>query len=341
MMEKLAIVILNWNGETMLRQYLPSVLQHSSAEATVYVADNASTDGSIELLHKQFPSVKTLLLEKNWGFAEGYNKALQMIDAEYYLLLNSDVETTPHWLTPLIEFMDSHHDVAACQPKLLAATQHDTFEYAGASGGYIDRYGYPFCRGRLFGTVETDHGQYNDTVDVHWATGAAMLVRARIYKDVGGLDARFFAHCEEIDLCWRMRIRGYRICCVPTSHVYHLGGGTLPQGNPMKTFLNFRNNLTMLYKCLPEHDLHRVMRRRWWLDHLAAIQQLLLERSWSGFRAIIKGRKAYKQWRHSFDGDRRDIQQQRITPDAAPLRPYSILWQYYAKHRQHYSQLPD
>jgi len=216
---KLAIVILNWNGSKMLRQYLPSVLNYSRDEATVYVADNASTDDSIGLLKEHFPECRLILLEKNWGFAEGYNKALAQIDAEYFLLLNSDIEVTHHWLTPMIEFMDAHPDVAACQPKLLSVFDHDRFEYAGACGGFLDRYGYPFCRGRIFETVEDDNGQYDTPSDLLWATGAALFVRARIYKEVGGLDGRFFAHCEEIDLCWRLRLRGWRVVCLPESKV--------------------------------------------------------------------------------------------------------------------------
>ncbi len=248
-MDKVAIVILNWNGQKMLQKYLPTVLRYSRDEATVYVADNASTDDSVQMLASMFPECKVIRLEKNWGFAEGYNKALQQIDADYYLLLNSDVEVTHHWLTPLVEMLDAHPEVAACQPKLLSVADKDMFEYAGASGGYLDRLGYPFCRGRIFDVVERDNGQYDNPQEILWATGAALFIRSKDYWEVGGLDSRFFAHNEEIDLCWRLRIRGRKIYCLPDSVVYHVGGGTLPKGNPMKTFLNFRNNLTMLYKC--------------------------------------------------------------------------------------------
>ncbi len=339
-MNKVAIVILNWNGARMLRQYLPSVLQYSRDEATVYVADNASTDDSLQVLRVYFPECHIILLEKNWGFAEGYNKALSQIDASYYLLLNSDVEATHHWLTPMVELMDAHPEIAACQPKLLSATHRDRFEYAGASGGYIDRYGYPFCRGRLFETVEADNGQYDYQADVHWATGAALLVRARIYKEVGGLDGRFFAHNEEIDLCWRMRLRGYRVVCVPDSHVYHLGGGTLPKSNPMKTYLNFRNNLTMLYKCLPDAELRRVMRIRWLLDYLAACQMLVLKHSWADFLAVCRGRRDFKRWRKEFEADRQAIQSQRVAAATPDRSPFSLLWQYYVKGRKRFSDLP-
>lgn len=338
-MDKLAIVILNWNGAEMLKKYLPSVLQYSREEAVVYVADNASTDNSITLLKEQFPEVRLILLEKNWGFAEGYNKALEQVDAEYYLLLNSDIEVTPNWLTPLLSFMDSHQEVAACQPKLLSIFQRDSFEYAGACGGYLDRYGYPFCRGRIFDIVEQDKGQYDEPAKVHWATGAALLVRALIYKEVGGLDGRFFAHQEEIEMCWRMRIKGYQIYCLPDSKVYHVGGGTLPKSNPMKTYLNFRNNLTMLYKCIPEKDLKPVMRLRWFLDYLAAFQTLLLKRNMGDFKAIFRARRDFKRWRKDFEKDREQIQRSRANGQETEYAPFLLLWKYYAKGCKTYSQL--
>ena len=324
----------------MLRQYLPSVLKHSCEEATVYVADNASTDDSVALLKSNFPSCRLVLLDKNWGFAEGYNLALSQIEAEYYLLLNSDIEVTPHWLTPMLEYMDSHAEVAACQPKLLSVFDKNRFEYSGASGGYLDRYGYPFCRGRIFETVEADEGQYDDVADVLWATGAALLIRARDYKDVGGLDGRFFAHNEEIDMCWRLRLRGRRIVCVPQSKVYHVGGGTLPKANPMKTFYNFRNNLTMLYKCLPDADLKRVMRMRWFLDYLAAWEMLLLKRNMGDFKAVYRARRAFKLWRKDFSDDRRAIQSGRIGTEIAEQRKFSLLWQYYVRGRKSFALLP-
>lgn len=339
-MEKLAIIILNWNGAQMLRQYLPSVLRYSRDEATVYVADNASTDDSVPMLRAHFPDVKLILLDQNWGFAEGYNKALAQVEAEYYLLLNSDIEVTHHWLTPLIEFMDAHDDVAACQPKLLSMANRDQFEYAGASGGFLDRYGYPFCRGRIFDTIENDNGQYDYPSEVLWATGAALLVRARTYNNIGGLDGRFFAHCEEIDFCWRLRLSGYKVYCLPESVVYHVGGGTLPKSNPMKTYLNFRNNLTMLYKCLPEEDLKRVMRWRWWLDYLAAWEMLLLKRSLGDFKAVYRARRAFSRWRKDFRDDREQIQRSRKLKDIPERRRFSLLWQYYVKGRKHYSDLP-
>ena len=339
-MEKVAIVILNWNGQAMLEKYMPSVLQYSKDEATVYVADNASTDQSMEMLRQHFPGVKLIQLEKNWGFAEGYNKALKQVDAEYYLLLNSDIEVTHHWLTPMTEYLDNHPDVAACQPKLLSIFDKDRFEYAGASGGYLDHFGYPFCRGRIFETVEEDNGQYDYATDILWATGAALMIRSKDYWEAGGLDGRFFAHNEEIDLCWRLRIRGRRIVCLPESYVYHVGGGTLPKGNPMKTFLNFRNNLTMLYKCLPEEDLKRVMRWRWWLDYLAAWEMLILKRNVGDFKAVYRARRAFKRWRKDFEADRKEIQASRVTKEIPERRAFSLLWQYYVKGRKTFAQLP-
>ena len=339
-MKKISIVILNWNGKEMLSKYLPSVLQYSRDVATVYVADNASTDDSLTLLREHFPEVKLIVLEKNWGFAEGYNQALRQIESEYYLLLNSDIEVTHHWLTPLVEYLDAHSDVAACQPKLLSVVDKDCFEYAGACGGFLDRLGYPFCRGRVFDIVECDNGQYDYPSEIHWATGAALMVRSKDFWDVQGFDGRFFAHNEEIDLCWRLRIRGRKIMCIPESYVYHVGGGTLPKSNPMKTFLNFRNNLTMLYKCLPEDELKPVMRWRWWLDYLAAWEMLLLKRNIGDFKAVYRARNAYKRWHKDFESDRRAIQSSRQTGIVSERKPFSLLWQYYVKGRKTFEKLP-
>lgn len=337
-MDKTAIVILNWNGVEMLTRFLPNVLDYSRGEAVVYVADNASTDNSLEVLKMHFPEVRVIVLEKNWGFAEGYDRALGQIDAEYYVLLNSDVEVSHHWLTPLIEFMDNHADVAACQPKLLSMKNRDAFEYAGACGGFIDRYGYPFCRGRLFDTVESDDGQYDYVAEVLWATGACMVVRASDFKEAGGFDARFFAHSEEIDLCWRMRLMGKKIYCIPDSFVYHIGGGTLPKNNPMKTYLNFRNNLTMLYKNLPDGELRHVMRVRLILDYVAAFQALLSGRV-GDFKAIINGRKAFKKWLPEYREVRREVQGRRVVRDVTGIYRHSILWQYYAKGHKKYAEI--
>ena len=324
----------------MLEQFLPGILEYSHSDAEVIVADNASTDDSLQLLRERFPQVRQIVLEQNFGFAEGYNRALRQVDADYFVLLNSDVRVTHHWLTPLVEFMDSHADVAACQPKLLSFYDEDSFEYAGASGGYLDRLGYPFCRGRVFDTVEKDNGQYDDATDVLWATGACLMVRAKDYWEAGALDGRFFAHNEEIDLCWRLRLLGRRIVCIPDSQVYHVGGGTLPKNNPRKTFLNFRNNLTMLYKNLPEDELRYVMRWRWFLDYLAAWQTLILNRNWGDFCAIYRARKAFRKWLPQFQEDRKRIQQGRKVVSVPEQKPYAILWQYYVRRRRFFSLMP-
>lgn len=342
-MEKLAIVILNWNGKQMLQTYLPKVLACSRDEAVVYVADNASTDDSLAMLNEKFPEVRQIVLDKNWGFADGYNKALARVDAEYYVLLNSDVEVTPGWLTPLVSFMDAHPEVGACQPKLLSVADKSKFEYAGACGGFLDRYGYPYCRGRVFDTVEQDNGQYDDIHEVLWTTGACMMVRSKDYWAVNGLDGRFFAHNEEIDMCWRMRMMGRQLFCIPQSKVYHVGGGTLPKGNPMKTYLNFRNNLTMLYKNLPEKELRYVMRVRWFLDYVAAWQTLILNRNVGDFKAIYRARHNFMKWRTEFRPERKEHQIDRVEPRVPrTLRTsFCLVWQYYARGRKKYTDLPQ
>lgn len=322
----------------MMRSFLPSVIASSAEVADIIVADNASTDGSLKMLEAEFPSVRTIVLDRNYGFAGGYNKALEQVGNEYYMLLNSDVEVTASWLDRLLAFMDTHPEAAACQPKLRAEHSRGMFEYAGASGGFIDRYGYPFCRGRLFDTVERDTGQYDDVCEVLWATGAALMIRRADFWRVGGFDDRFFAHNEEIDLCWRLCTLGRRIYCVPQSVVYHVGGGTLPKGNPMKTYLNFRNNLTMLYKNLPDKDLRHVMRARFWLDYLAALKSLLVDRNWNEFKAVVRGRMAFRKWRDDFAGDRRRIQASRAVADDTMRKPYSLLWQYYVKGLRTYKE---
>lgn len=342
-MEKLAIVILNWNGKQMLQTYLPKVLACSRDEAVVYVADNASTDDSLAMLNEKFPEVRQIVLDKNWGFADGYNKALARVDAEYYVLLNSDVEVTPGWLKPLVSFMDAHPEVGACQPKLLSVADKSKFEYAGACGGFLDRYGYPYCRGRVFDTVEQDNGQYDDIHEVLWTTGACMMVRSKDYWAVNGLDGRFFAHNEEIDMCWRMRMMGLQLFCIPQSKVYHVGGGTLPKGNPMKTYLNFRNNLTMLYKNLPEKELRYVMRVRWFLDYVAAWQTLILNRNVGDFKAIYRARHDFMKWRTEFRPERKEHQIDRVEPRVPrTLRTsFCLVWQYYARGRKKYTDLPQ
>ena len=332
---KVAVVILNWNGEQMLRDFLPSVVAHSVlpdtvGEAVVYVADNGSTDGSLALLADAFPTVRTIVFDKNWGFADGYNKAFDQIDAEYAVLLNSDVEVTGGWLLPLVEYMDAHPQVAACQPKLMAYHEKESFEYAGAMGGYIDRYGYPFCRGRIFDTVEKDCHQYDADVPLLWATGACLMVRLPIYKEVGGLDGRFFAHMEEIDLCWRMRCRGYEVRSVAGSVVYHVGGATLNAGNPRKTFLNFRNNLLMLYKNLPAGELRGVMLVRGLLDYVAAAM-FALKGEWGSAKAVLRARREYRKLKGEFAAAREENVAKAVSMEVPERTRFSILWRYHLK----------
>ena len=330
---KVAVVILNWNGEQMLRQFLPSVVEHSVlpetlGEAVVYVADNGSTDDSLVLLAKEFPMVSTIVFDENYGFADGYNKAFEQIDAEYAVLLNSDVEVTAGWLAPLVEFMDANPRVAACQPKLKAYHQRDEFEYAGAMGGYLDRYGYPYCRGRIFDTIEKDLGQYDADVPLLWATGACLVVRLPIYKEVGGLDGRFFAHMEEIDLCWRLRLRGHEVRSVASSVVYHVGGATLNAGHPRKTFLNFRNNLLMLYKNLPEGELRKVLFVRALLDYVAAAM-FLLKGEWGNVKAVFRARKEYRKLKTEFRDSREENLRKSVSMNVPERSRFSILWKYY------------
>ena len=320
----------------MLEKFLPSVLAFSP-EADVIVADNASTDNSLEVLQTEFPAVRVIALDANYGFAEGYNRALAQVDAEYYILLNSDVEVTQGWISPLLAFMDANTKVSACQPKLLDYKKKSSFEYAGAAGGFIDRYGYPYCRGRLFNTVEKDEGQYNDACRLFWATGAAMMVRSKEYWAVGGLDGQFFAHMEEVDLCWRLQSRGGEIYCIPASAVCHVGGATLDKSNPRKTFLNFRNNLLMLYKNLPENELRGVMRMRAFLDYVAAFKFLLTGNA-GDFKAVVKARREYGRMRAGYAGARAENIARTVAQPVGRAR-FMLLWQYYARGKKYFNEL--
>lgn len=283
-----AVVILNYNGIKYLKRFLPGVCQHSIPFAEVWVADNASTDESVNYVKQEFPQVKIVVNDVNGGFAKGYNDALKKIEADYYVLLNSDVEVTPNWIEPIISLMDADTTIAACQPKILAYNDKHKFEYAGAAGGFIDEWGYPFCRGRVFHETEVDEGQYNDTREIFWASGAAMFVRAKLYHQSGGLDDDFFAHMEEIDLCWRLKNMGNRIMVCPQSVVYHVGGGTLNSENPHKTYLNFRNNLYLLLKNGKPYDVVLRIYGRMVLDGIAGIR-FLVRGDFEHFWAVLKG----------------------------------------------------
>ena len=321
----------------MLREFLPDVVRHSTG-AEIVVADNASTDGSLQMLEREFPTVRRIVLDRNHGFAQGYHLALEQVDAEFYLLLNNDVQVGADWLLPLLEYMDKNPHVAACQPKLLCHWDRTRFEYAGASGGYIDAWGYPYCRGRVMGTVEEDRGQYDEPASLLWATGAALMIRREAYWLAGGLDGRFFAHQEEIDLCWRLRSRGYGIACVPQSKVWHVGGGTLPKDSPHKTYLNFRNNLLLLYKNLPSERLETVMRVRFWLDALASVQFLLTGKCGS-FLAVWRGRRDFFRMRPQFVADRERNLKAAVLSPVPEQTAVSILWQYYARGKKTFKEI--
>ena len=298
-----SVIILNWNGAEMLKRYLPSVVKNTPAssrkgkEIEIIVADNGSTDNSLEVLAKDFPSVKTIVLDQNYGFAEGYNRAIAQVDSEYTVLLNSDVEVTEDWLDPLLAYLDTHTDVAAVQPKIRSWVRRSHFEHAGAAGGYLSKLYFPYCRGRILWHVEEDKGQYDTAAEVDWTSGACMCVRTKVYKECGGLDAAFFAHMEEIDLCWRMRNAGWRLVCLPQSVVYHLGGGALSYESPRKTYLNHRNNLLMIYKN-KQHPCG-VLFVRGLLDFVAACFYLLQGR-WGAFKAVFQARRDYRKMKKAY-----------------------------------------
>ena len=334
-----AVVILNWNGEKFLNQFLPVLLRNTQLPGVdIYVADNASTDNSLSLIEEQFPTVKTLLLDKNYGFAGGYNKALAQINADYFVLLNSDVEVTENWLQPLLNYMNENADVAACQPKIKSFYNRDYFEHAGASGGFIDYLGFPFCRGRVVGTAEMDRGQYDTVIDVFWATGACLLIRSELYNQMGGLDDEFFAHMEEIDLCWRLKGQGFRIVCIPQSEVYHVGGGTLQVEHPHKTYLNFRNNLLMLYKNLPQKSLSNIMRWRMLFDYAAAFQLFVTGKP-KNAKSVFKARRDFKKMLPGFVDKRIENLSSAKRTDFPEMLRKSIVIEYYLKGNKTYSKL--
>jgi hypothetical protein len=333
-----AIVILNWNGEHFLRKFLPGVIACSKGIARIVIADNDSSDDSLKVLSEFGDDIEVIKLDKNYGFTGGYNRALKLVDAEYYVLLNSDVEVTTGWIEPIINFMTANADVAACQPKIRSYADRHLFEHAGASGGYIDWLGYPFCRGRLFLSLEEDHQQYNSTTEIFWATGACMFVRASVFHQMNGFDEEFFAHMEEIDLCWRMQIAGYKIMSIPESEVYHVGGGTLPKTNPRKTFYNFRNNLMMLQKNLPGHQAWVIIPIRLVLDGVAGVK-FMLDGDFSDTLAVIKAHFAFYASIPKRLKIRKEIQQNLHNSKFKGVYHGSILKAYYLKGLKHFSQL--
>ena len=331
MAKRVAVIILNWNGEKLLREFLPSVVKNTNTDlGRVVVVDNHSTDGSWICLEQEFPDVERVLFEDNFGFAGGYNRAIEMIEAEYVVLLNSDVEVAPGWLEPLVAVLDRDERVAAVQPKILAYRDKKKFEYAGAAGGYIDYLGFPFCRGRVMDTTEQDDGQYDDEVDVFWATGASLCIRRDVYRATGGLDEAFFAHMEEIDLCWRLKNGGYTLKVVPSSVVYHLGGGSLPMNHPRKLFLNYRNNLLMLHKNLCAKQRKKIFFARVLLDTMAG-GLFLLKGQWSNTRSVIRAYKAFREMRKAYPVPESSISLSRIY--------LSIVLEYFLRGKKKFSDL--
>jgi len=336
-----AIVILNWNGEKYLQQFLPVLIEHTTLPGVeIIVSDNASTDSSLSLLKDKFPTIRTIVFDKNYGFAGGYNKALALLEADYFVLLNSDVEVTPGWLNPLLEYMDMHEKVAACQPKILSYANRSTFEHAGAAGGYIDRFGFPFCRGRVLGLAEEDKGQYDSITDIFWATGACLLIRSNLYRKVGGLDDEFFAHMEEIDLCWRLKSRGYRIACIPESSVFHVGGGALDYESPHKTYLNFRNNLLMLYKNLPARLLEKTMLWRAVFDYAAAVQLFITGKPKNAL-SVFRARRDFKNMQPAFEEKRKQNILYATSDNKQNILQKSIVLEYYLKGKKTYQEIME
>lgn len=334
-----AVVILNWNGRDMLAKYLPSVVEFSSLPGVeIVVADNGSTDDSLDYLSEKFPMVRQIILSENYGFAEGYNRALRQIDADYFVLLNSDVEVTANWLSPLYNYLEAHEEVVACQPKIRSVVNPEYFEHAGAAGGFLDKYAYPFCRGRIFSEVEKDEGQYDTVKEVFWATGACLFIRAKDYFDAGGLDGTFFAHMEEIDLCWRLRSRGKQIICHPESVVYHYGGGTLNVDSPRKTFLNFRNNLLMIYKNQSEKTLFKILFVRFFLDLLAAMM-FLVKMDWENFKSVLKAIVEFYCIKAKYKAKREENLSLQVEYNVVERWNGSIVWAFYAKKVKKFSDL--
>lgn len=339
-MTKLSVVILNFNGEKLLRQFLPSVIRYS-AEAEIVVADNGSTDRSLEVLQQEFPQVRLIRLDQNYGFCGGYNRALRQIEAQYYLLLNSDVEVTHGWLTPMLEIMDRDSAVAAVQPKILSYADKNKFEYAGAAGGYIDALGYPFCRGRIFDKVEEDNGQYNDEREIFWSTGACFMIRAQIYHQFNGLDEELFAHMEEIDLCWKIARTPQKVCYTGRSVVYHLGAGTLGYKSPMKTYLNFRNGLILIFKHLDAGELTYKLPLRVGLDWVAALM-FLLKGEPANAKSVFRAHHHFLRDIGKHRRKRADLH--RAHPSYSRKNVYTglVILDYYFRSRKHFrSIIPD
>lgn len=333
-MPVVAVVILNWNGKKYLEQFLPPLIEFSGPEAEIIIADNASKDDSVSFIRKRYPQLRIIENTTNEGFARGYNIVLQQVEAEYLVLLNSDIEVTPDWISPVIDLMKSDQTIGACQPKIRSFYNRDEFEYAGAAGGFIDKYGYPFCRGRMFLTLEKDTGQYDDQVEISWATGACLFVRSDLFRRLGGFDDDFFAHMEEIDFCWRLHNYGYRVMYCPDSMVYHIGGGTLPKASWRKTYLNFRNNFMLLYKNLPSNLLFPVFTARLFLDGVAAFK-FLIQAGFKDFWAVGHAYISFYLALPSMYKKRKRLRHGSMKM----LYKRNVVFDYYIRGKKHFSQL--
>lgn len=338
MSARTAIVILNWNGEKFLRQFLPSLVENTNSDmARICIIDNGSTDTSMQFLAENFPQIQLVKLDRNYGFAGGYNRGLKEINAEYFMLLNSDVEVPANWIEPLVEHLDSDRTIGICGPKLLDYNKRSKYEYAGAAGGYIDKLGYPFCRGRVFESVEADNGQYDSQTDCFWISGAALMIRSELFWKVGGFDDDFFAHQEEIDLCWRVQNAGYRIVCIPASYVYHVGGGALPKSNSFKTYLNFRNNLFLLLKNMPSNKLGGVLFVRFFLDVVAAVR-MIFQGNFPEFKAVFRAYKDFCKGKKSMKAKRQNTNQQALS-NLSGMYLGSIVFAHFFSHKDTWTKI--
>ncbi|MDR1683286.1 MAG: glycosyltransferase family 2 protein [Candidatus Symbiothrix sp.] len=338
-MKQTAVVILNWNGKDLLERFLPALLRYTpSSEADIIVVDNGSTDESVAFLKSHYPEIELQVFPKNYGFAEGYNRALVGLHYKYVVILNSDVEVSDAWLTSAVRYLDEHPEVTALQPKILSCRKPLHFEYAGACGGFIDKNAYPFCRGRIFNVIEKDCGQYDKAIPVFWTSGACLFIRLQAYKEVGGFDEQFFAHQEEIDLCWRLNARGHQLVCFPQSVVYHLGAATLKKENPQKTYLNFRNNLLMIYKNLSSKYYRRMMFSRWYCDYLAALH-FVLKGQIANALAVVKARRDFRKMKSKYNTIR--MHNLKLTQNDIPATVWrkSLIWEFYFRNQKTYSDI--
>lgn len=338
--KRVSVLVLNWNGAKILEEYIPSWIEGIDRDdAELIIIDNGSTDNSVQILREKYPYIKTILFDKNYGFAEGYNRAIEMVDSEIVVLLNSDVETPKSWLNAPLLLLDENKEISAVQPKILSRRNKNFFEYAGAAGGFIDKFGYPFCRGRIFDTLEEDRGQYDEANPyIFWASGAALFVRRNVYQELGGLDSSFFAHQEEIDLCWRMQLMGYKVAIASNSKVYHYGGASLEMNSPKKVYLNFRNNLLMIYKNIEQSHLHYTMFCRFVLDNISLLM-FALKGNFALAKSVFRARIDFYKMLSNYEAIRGEIQKKRKVKSIETQKKYSIVYKYFFLGRKTFNNL--